>query len=231
MARYMIVAHQTATSPQLLERLRDIAERDADARFTLLVPETPVAHLLLEDVIESRAAARATAEEAERVMRTADLPLDRVLIGNASPVAAVEDELRVRGDYDAVVVSTLRPGASKWLELDVHHRLQRRLALPVIHVCEGGDGAWAGRSKVAEVPIPPPARTLAPAAQPRFVPPARASRWPVLIALTVAYLLLTAGLALGVNRAFFLVDAIAIVVFTILLAGVWMMERRGRAAF
>lgn len=226
MARYMIVAHQTAASPELMERLRDIAARDDAARFTLVVPETPVAHLLLEDVQESQAAARAAADQAERVMREARLPLDRVTIGAASPIAAIEDELRTDDDYDAVVISTLRPGASRWLDLDVHHRIEHRLALPIIHVCEGGDAAWAGRTDVTEVPIPPPRRLVPPPLDPDDMPPARASRWPIVVALMFAYLLITGGLALGVSRTFFMVDAIAIVVFAIVIAGVRVMERR-----
>jgi hypothetical protein len=46
MARYLIVAHQTAGSPELLERVRALAAADPAASFTLLVPATPTGHLL-----------------------------------------------------------------------------------------------------------------------------------------------------------------------------------------
>ena len=226
MAHYLVVAHQTATSPQLVNRLHEIAERDDAAHFTLVVPETPIAHLLLEDVVESREAARAVVAEAERVLRAAGLSLDRAEVGDPSPLTAIEDELRRRADYDAIVISTLRPGASKWLELDVHHRVQRKLALPVIRVCEGGDDAWVGRTTtLAAVPIPPPPPAVLPASDPDLVPGTLASRWPVVVALMFAYLLITGALALGVSRTFFVVDAIAIVVFAILITGVRLMER------
>ena len=45
MSNYLVVAHQTATSPELLRRA-SVADRDSGALFTLLVPATPVVHLL-----------------------------------------------------------------------------------------------------------------------------------------------------------------------------------------
>lgn len=37
-------------------------------------------------------------------------------------------------DFDEVIVSTLPPGASRWLRLDLLHRVERRFDLPVTHV-------------------------------------------------------------------------------------------------
>ena len=41
MARYLVVAHQTVTSPELLKVVRGVRDQDADAEFVLLVPATP----------------------------------------------------------------------------------------------------------------------------------------------------------------------------------------------
>lgn len=46
MARYLVIAHETVTNPVLSERLQEIQEQDPGAEFTLLVPATPVRHLL-----------------------------------------------------------------------------------------------------------------------------------------------------------------------------------------
>jgi len=228
MARYMVVAHQTATSPELVARLRDIAERDRKARFTLVVPETHVSHLLVHDITETHAAAQAAADAAERVLRDARITLDLVTIGDASPVVAIEDVLRADPDYDAVVLSTLRPGVSRWLDMDVHHRVEKKFDLPVIHVCEGGDEAWFGRgAPAAVVSIPPPRRERAPEKAPRLVPE-RASRWPIVVALMFVYLSITTGLALGVSRTFFITDAVALAVFAVMIVGVRWMERARR---
>ena len=45
MSRYLIVAHQTAESPELLQAVRAIVTRDTQARFVLLVPAIRIEHL------------------------------------------------------------------------------------------------------------------------------------------------------------------------------------------
>jgi len=67
MSQYLVVAHQTATSPELLQRLTDIAADDPQAAFTLLVPATPVVQLLVPYVgrEESREIAEKRAVEAK----------------------------------------------------------------------------------------------------------------------------------------------------------------------
>jgi hypothetical protein len=45
MSRYLGVANQTTTSPRLLQELRDLGRREADAQFVLVVPATPVRDL------------------------------------------------------------------------------------------------------------------------------------------------------------------------------------------
>jgi hypothetical protein len=46
---------------------------------------------------------------------------------------AVGDVLR-REEYDEIILSTLPPGASKWLKRDLPHKLARQYQLPVTHV-------------------------------------------------------------------------------------------------
>ena len=45
MARYLIVAHQTATSPALVSRVRAMLAVEPGAEFVVLVPATPVEQL------------------------------------------------------------------------------------------------------------------------------------------------------------------------------------------
>ena len=55
-------------------------------------------------------------------------------IGNYDPLLAVEEELR-SDNYDAVVISTLPPGVSRWLRMDLPARLSRRYPrIRLIHV-------------------------------------------------------------------------------------------------
>ena len=46
MTRYLVLANQTASSPELSDAIRQILEHEPDAEFVLLVPATPVEDLL-----------------------------------------------------------------------------------------------------------------------------------------------------------------------------------------
>jgi hypothetical protein len=54
-------------------------------------------------------------------------------IGDDDPVLAVADVLN-RQHIDEIVVSTLPPGASRWIKRDLPHRIARRFGIPVSHV-------------------------------------------------------------------------------------------------
>jgi hypothetical protein len=46
MARHLVVAHQTAASPEPIQRARNLEAQDPEAQFILFVLATPVRHLL-----------------------------------------------------------------------------------------------------------------------------------------------------------------------------------------
>ena len=135
MARYLVVAHQTAGSAQLVERVGELAKADQDAEFVLLVPATPVEHLLTWVEGEARAIAQRTLEAARAELERAGARVVGGSVGDESPVMAVADELQHRrADYDAIVICTFPAGISRWLGLDLPHQVERRFHLPVIHV-------------------------------------------------------------------------------------------------
>jgi hypothetical protein len=123
-ARYLLVAHQTAESPELIAAALGLAGPDPKAEFTILVPATPVQHLLVWEERETKAAARHRAALAASRLRHAGCRISETRIGDQNPVLAVEDELR-RLRYAAIVVSTFPPRWSRWLKLDVISRLNR----------------------------------------------------------------------------------------------------------
>jgi hypothetical protein len=151
MTRYLVVAHQTAESTELIEHLTSRA--DAEAVFVLLVPATPVAHLLVGDEGESAEVARRRAESAAAALRERGLRVIDARVGNASPLVAVDDELLRHGhEYDEIIVSTFPPGMSRWLGIDVISRLQAKVDLPVTHVvasAAGGSASDFGDLRVA----------------------------------------------------------------------------------
>jgi hypothetical protein len=135
MARYLIVAHQTAGSPELLERVRTLAGADPGAEFTLLVPATPTGHLLHNwEEGEARQLARKRAAEAMAGLTAAGIPVAAARVGSHSPLEAVGDELQARPGYDRIVLSTFPPGVSRWLKGNLPAILERRFRLPVDHV-------------------------------------------------------------------------------------------------
>ena len=135
MTHYLVVAHQTATSAELLQRVSELAADDPTTIFTLVVPATPVVHLLTWAEGETNEIARQRAAAARERFEASGLKVAQAKVGDGSPLLAIGDELRAHpGEYDAVVLSTLPPGVSRWLRLDVHHLAERNFGLPVIHV-------------------------------------------------------------------------------------------------
>jgi len=136
MARYLLVAHQTADSPELRSRVGDLLKEDQAAEFVLLVPATPVG-LLPAIGGEGRTSvevARWRASRARSLLEQAGARMTAALVGNYNPVVAVEEELRNR-NYDGVIISTLPPGLSRWLRLDLPAQIARRFPrLRIIHV-------------------------------------------------------------------------------------------------
>jgi len=134
MARYLVVAHQTAGSPELLERVRQVAAEDPEAEFTLLVPATPPSHLHTWEEGEARQLALRRGTQAAERLRAAGAKVEAVRVGSHRPLDAVSDELYAHGGYQAIVVSTFPPGLSRWLGGDLPNQLRRRTRLPVHHV-------------------------------------------------------------------------------------------------
>ena len=74
------------------------------------------------------------AAAAKRALEAQGIPVEEAKAGDISPLLAIEEELLAHpGAYQAIVLSTLPPGPSRWLRLDVHTQAER-FGLPVIHV-------------------------------------------------------------------------------------------------
>jgi hypothetical protein len=136
MGSYLLVAHQTAESQELLSAARELHREDPTAKFVMLVPATPVAHMLAWEWGETRDVARRAAASARARLQEHGLEVVEAVIGDADPVHAIGDELRKsRRRFNAIVLSTLPTGLSRWLGLDVISRVRRHYgAMRVIHV-------------------------------------------------------------------------------------------------
>jgi hypothetical protein len=120
----LVVANVTATSEELLEALRERGARDS-CTFTLVVPAPGVGSV-------GREAAERTLAEALEHFRKAGLEVDGV-VGDHDPIAAVTDEFDPQ-KYDEIMISTLPTGVSKWLQVDLPHRIEKSTGVPVTHV-------------------------------------------------------------------------------------------------
>src|SRR5579863_1606214 len=131
-ANVLVVAHQTAATPGLLDAVRERAAR-GPASFHLVVPHQ--AHGM-HKVVDPQDAG---ADEAHRVLEAALPKLSEAAgaevtgsVGDAEPLMAIQDAVNL-GNYDEIIISTLPLGISRWLKLDLVSKA-RGLGLPVTHV-------------------------------------------------------------------------------------------------
>jgi hypothetical protein len=133
----LVVANVTAGSDELTACLRERSEQGA-CRFTLVMPA-------------SGAEARRRLEDALTRMREAGLENVEGRVGDPDPVVAVMDMWDPM-KFDEIIVSTLPTGSSRWLGLDLPHRLEKLTSVPVRHV--------VSHPPPEEVPAgPPPKRS------------------------------------------------------------------------
>ena len=140
-ARVLVVANRTAESDELRSALRARAQ-EGPATFTLLVPATPHGVAWVADMHSGAPEADEHLQRAVEGLRAEGLQVEGKL-GDPDPVAAVQDEVNFES-YDDVIVSTLPTHLSKWLKLDLPHRVERATGLPVRHVVSSEPKARVG---------------------------------------------------------------------------------------
>ncbi len=137
----LIVAHQTAATPALLEAVRERAH-SGPSTFHLVVPRRRRSgeRMANPQEIGVREAREVLHDALPRLSGAAGTEVTGD-IGDLEPLVAVQDALN-RGHYDEIIVSTLPLGVSRWLKHDLVSKA-RALGLPVHHVL-GKDSRLAG---------------------------------------------------------------------------------------
>jgi hypothetical protein len=148
--RYLVVANQTLGGPDLLNAIRDRMAR-GPAEFFILAPATPPTQLLTDfgalggfpidaDLLPTAADVREEGVAAARANLDTELGRLRGLgatvdgtVGDPNPMVAIEKAVAEQ-QFDEIILSTLPPGISRWLALDLPHRIRRKInvALTVI---------------------------------------------------------------------------------------------------
>jgi len=130
-ARVLVVANRTAASDELFEAVTKRAERGA-AEFFLVVPSTPRGASWITDMNSGAVAAEESLQRALERWQAAGLScMGRT--GDPDALAAACDAVN-DGDFDEVMVSTLPKHVSKWLHLDLPHKVAHATGLPTEHV-------------------------------------------------------------------------------------------------
>ena len=122
-ARVLVVAHKTAATPALLDAVRERAA-SGDATFTLLVPKPTHGLDKLAAASEDHGL-----EEGEQVLALALPLLEEAAgghvegkVGSSVPIEAIADAINAEG-HDEVILSMLPTRVSRWLHLDLPHKV------------------------------------------------------------------------------------------------------------
>ena len=107
--------------------------RQGPCHFTLLVPATPPAEHATWTEGGAKALASRRMEEALTRFRDAGADHADGVVGDAHPARAIDDVLLDR-TFDEIILSTLPPGLSRWLKLDLPRRVEQRVGVPVTTV-------------------------------------------------------------------------------------------------
>jgi hypothetical protein len=131
-AKVLVVAHQTAATPPLLDAIKARAKQ-GPVRFHLVVPRQPhgIDRLANPQEVGEDEAQRVLADALPKLSHAAGMEVTGN-IGDAEPLMAIEDAVNL-GNYDEMIISTLPLGISRWLKLDLISKA-RGLGLPVTHV-------------------------------------------------------------------------------------------------
>lgn len=130
--RVLVVANQTATSATLIRELRDRGDR-GPVHFHLVVPalNSRLRHWL-SDTDDAVSAAHRRGERALSVLKSFGLS-SSVEVGDSVPLLAIGDAL-LQSHADEIVICTLPPDRSHWLEHNLVERTRREFQIPVWHL-------------------------------------------------------------------------------------------------
>jgi hypothetical protein len=149
--RILVVANQTAAGKELLDEIRNRC-RGVDCEVLLVSPALvgSRSQRWASDIDEGLDLARERMTRSVAALRGVGVEV-RAEVGDPDPNMAIEDALRVF-PADEIIISTLPPGESKWLEHDVVERTRREVDLPMTHVVvdlEGEHATLAPRTSAA----------------------------------------------------------------------------------
>jgi hypothetical protein len=131
MPSYLVVANQTLGGAHLLSAVRE-RMRVGDCRFHVIVPAThPHEHATWTEG-DAQALAQERLDRALAAFQELGAPATGE-VGDERHIQAIADVL-MREPFDEIILSTLPPGMSRWLKMDLLHRVEAAYGLPVTHI-------------------------------------------------------------------------------------------------
>src|SRR3954454_23060524 len=131
-AGILVVANRTCPCPTLLD---EVARRARDAPIEVLVVVPALNSRLrhwLSDIDDALARAHERLEIALAELRARGVSA-RGEVGDANPLVAIDDAL-AHFPASAIVIATLPPGQSNWLERGLIGKARARFDVPVTHL-------------------------------------------------------------------------------------------------
>lgn len=148
MRRYLVVANQTLGGQNLLDAIRERLAR-GPAEFWVLAPATPITQLTTDfgalsgafpvDPTVFPTAAEIRDEGIAMARSNLDTELRRLhelgatadgAVGDPNPMVAIERAV-AEHQFDEIILSTLPPGISRWLAMDLPSRVRRKINVPL----------------------------------------------------------------------------------------------------
>lgn len=159
MKKILVVANQTAVGAHLTQRVYEMKEAEPEIEVMVVVPATPRSGSRT-DIVGRPVHDHDGVERAGRQLSGAISALEKIgvtgtgWVGPADPMACVRSALSDRS-FNHIIVSTLPVGVSRWVAMDLPHRIERRFNLPVDHIV-----GQAVDEQVSPEPIEGPVRVL-----------------------------------------------------------------------
>jgi hypothetical protein len=135
--RVLVLANRTADSTELHQQLL-ARHSQGQIVVTMLAP----AIWEVQDPHGGTESAWRRLRAAQKRLQAGGIEVSCV-IGDPDPMTAFEREWR-RGHYDEIIVSTLPRFLSRWLQIDLPHRIGHAAGVPVTHVIASPEPADAG---------------------------------------------------------------------------------------
>jgi nucleotide-binding universal stress UspA family protein len=130
--RILVIANETVGGERLREEIRRRSE-GYDEQVLVVCPalNSPLRHWA-SDEDDARVQAQKRLDASLARLRAAGVEA-KGEVGDAEPVQAMEDALRLFG-ADEIIISTHPEGRSNWLEKGIVETARERLAVPITHV-------------------------------------------------------------------------------------------------